>query len=34
MHTTFKEGICNNNTKDKNSEMVDMKLSYLTGFDV
>ena len=24
----------NNNSKDNNSEMLDMKLSYLTGFDV
>lgn len=34
MHTTFKEVIGNNDSKDNNCERVDMKLSYLTGFDV
>lgn len=34
MQTTFKEAIGNNNSKDKNCEMLDRKLSRLTGFDV
>lgn len=34
MQTTFKETIDNHNSKDNNDEMVDMKLSYVTGFDV
>lgn len=34
MQTTFKEEKDHHNSKDNNSEMLDMKLSYLTGFDV
>lgn len=33
MQTTFKETIDNHNSKDNNSEMLDMKLPYLSGFD-
>ena len=34
MQTTFKEEIGNNNSKDNNSEMHDLKLLYLAGIDV
>lgn len=34
MHTTFNKAIGYDNSKENNSEMLDMKLSYLTGFDV